>query len=89
LAIRREGERFVIERVGGRSAACQPPAGMSKHAAETAMALKGLGFKPSEIKEAMEKTRTHVGTDEKDLQQWITIALRYCPKGPTKQQASA
>jgi hypothetical protein len=28
----------------------------------------------------MDKTRAHVGTAELTLQQWITIALGYCPK---------
>jgi hypothetical protein len=28
----------------------------------------------------MEKTRTHVGTSELTLEQWIKIALSYCPK---------
>jgi hypothetical protein len=90
VLIRREDGRFVIERNESSPSAPKPPsAEQTRLAAETALALKGLGFKPNEIKESMEKTRTHVGTDEKDLQQWITIALGYCPKGPTKKKASA
>jgi Holliday junction resolvasome RuvABC DNA-binding subunit len=49
-------------------------------AVDTAKALRGLGFKPDEIKHAVAQTRTHVGTADLTLQQWITIALRYCPK---------
>src|SRR5262249_40601744 len=49
-------------------------------AIDTAKALHGLGFKANEVKAAMEQTRTHVGSAELTLEQWIVIALRYCPK---------
>jgi hypothetical protein len=49
-------------------------------AVETAKALHGLGFKKHEIKEAMDKARTHVGSADVTIQQWITIALGYCPR---------
>jgi hypothetical protein len=32
------------------------------------------------VREAMEKTRTHVGTATLTLEQWIKIALGYCAK---------
>ena len=49
-------------------------------AAETGTALRTLGFAPHEVKHAMEQARTHVGTAALALQEWIKIALRYCPK---------
>jgi hypothetical protein len=52
----------------------------AERAVETARALKALGFDRHEVKTAMEKTRTHVGTSELTLEQWIKIALGYCPK---------
>jgi hypothetical protein len=54
-----------------------------KHAIDTARALKDLGFAKHEVQTAVEKTRTHVGTDELGLEQWIRIALGYCPKPAT------
>lgn len=53
---------------------------IAERAVETAAALKGLGFDRHEVKAAMEKTRTHVGNAELTLEQWIKIALGYCPK---------
>jgi len=53
---------------------------IAERAVETACALKDLGFDRREVKAAMEKTRTHVGTKEMTLQQWIKVALSYCPK---------
>jgi Holliday junction resolvasome RuvABC DNA-binding subunit len=47
---------------------------------ETSLALKTLGFDKHEVKAAMDTTRTHVGTTELTLDQWIKIALSYCPK---------
>jgi 5-methylcytosine-specific restriction endonuclease McrA len=47
---------------------------------ETASALKQLGFDKHDVKAAMDKTRTHVGTTELTIEQWIKIALGYCPK---------
>jgi hypothetical protein len=52
----------------------------AERAVETAQALKALGFDRHEVSSAMEKTRTHVGTGELTLEQWIKVALRYCPK---------
>jgi Holliday junction resolvasome RuvABC DNA-binding subunit len=53
---------------------------IAERAVETARALKTLGFDKREVTSAMDRTRTHVGTSELTLQQWITIALSYCPK---------
>jgi hypothetical protein len=53
---------------------------IAERAADTAAALRGLGFSRQEVAAAMDKTRAHVGTAELTLQQWITIALGYCPK---------
>ena len=47
---------------------------------ETARVLRDLGFDKHEVNTAMHKTRTHVGTTELTLEQWIKIALSYCPK---------
>jgi hypothetical protein len=52
----------------------------AERAVETAKALRALGFDRAEVKTAMEQTRTHVGTAELTLEQWIKIALGYCPK---------
>lgn len=49
-------------------------------AVETTQALRGLGFKPHEIKAAMEKTLTHVGSASLTLDQWVRVALGYCPR---------
>jgi hypothetical protein len=54
--------------------------GIAERAVDTACALKELGFDRHEVKAAMDKARTHVGTSELTLQQWIKIALSYCPK---------
>jgi hypothetical protein len=53
---------------------------ITERAVETSRALKDLGFDKREVKAAMERTRTHVGTSELSLQQWIKIALSYCPR---------
>jgi hypothetical protein len=53
---------------------------IAERSVETAEALKALGFDRHEVKAAMDKTRTHVGTTELALEQWIKTALRYCPK---------
>lgn len=47
---------------------------------DTRRALASLGFKKHEVAAAIEQTRTHVGTAELSLEQWIKIALTYCPK---------
>ena len=53
---------------------------IAERAVETAAALKSLGFDRHEVKAALERTRTHVGTTQLTLEQWIKIALSYCPK---------
>jgi len=50
------------------------------HAVETAQALRTLGFRKDEANAAMEKARAHVGTAQLTLEQWIKIALSYCPR---------
>jgi len=47
---------------------------------ETTKALRGLGWKPHEAKAAALATRTHVGTADLTLEQWIKLALSKCPK---------
>ncbi len=54
---------------------------IAERAVATARALKERGFARHEVKAAMAKTRAHVGTAELTLEQWIEIALGYCPKG--------
>src|SRR5678815_4461742 len=44
-------------------------------AVDTAKALRGLGFKPHEIKEAMARTKTHVGASELTLEQLSLIHI--------------
>ena len=53
---------------------------IAERIAETTAALRTLGFDKHEVSTAIEKTRTHVGTAELSLEQWIKIALSYCPK---------
>jgi len=52
----------------------------ARHATDTAEALRTLGFRSSEVKTAVEKTRTHVGSAQLALEEWIRIALSYCPR---------
>jgi hypothetical protein len=49
-------------------------------AVETAAALRQLGYRPDEIKAAVNATRTHVGSYDLPLEQWIKIALSKCPR---------
>jgi len=49
-------------------------------AVETAGALRRLGYKPAEVKAAVDATRTHVGTYDLPIHQWIKIALSKCPR---------
>ncbi|HEY5945219.1 MAG TPA: DUF222 domain-containing protein, partial [Kofleriaceae bacterium] len=56
---------------------------IAKHAVDTARVLKELGFDKHEVKRAIEKTRAHVGTAELAVEQWIKLALSYCPKPTT------
>ena len=46
-------------------------------AVETARALHDLGFKAHEVKQAMAQARTHVGTSDLPLEEWIRIGLRF------------
>ena len=47
---------------------------------DTKAVLRTLGFDKHEVSTAIEKARAHVGTAELTLEQWIKIALSYCPK---------
>jgi hypothetical protein len=49
-------------------------------AVEAASALRRLGYKPAEIKAAVDATRTLVGKYDLSKQQWIKIALSKCPR---------
>jgi hypothetical protein len=53
---------------------------IAERAVETGKALKALGFDKQEVSAALHATRTHVGTAELTVEQWIRIALGYCPK---------
>jgi predicted restriction endonuclease len=53
---------------------------IAERAVETGKALKALGFDKHEVASAVNAARTHVGTAELSLEQWIQIALGYCPK---------
>jgi Holliday junction resolvasome RuvABC DNA-binding subunit len=53
---------------------------IAERAVATEAALKSLGFDRHEAKAAVERTRTHVGTSELTIEQWIKTALGYCPK---------
>ena len=48
-------------------------------AVDTANALRALGWSAPEVKAALAKTRAHVGETDLTLEQWIKIALGYCP----------
>jgi hypothetical protein len=51
---------------------------VAARAAETAAALRRLGYKPHEVKAAVEAARTHVGSYDLSLEQWVKIALSKC-----------
>ena len=51
---------------------------VATRAVETAAALRQLGYRADEIKVAVRATRTHVGTYDLPLEQWIKIALSKC-----------
>ena len=53
---------------------------IAERAIETGKALKALGFDKRQVASAVSAARTHVGTAELSLEQWIRIALGYCPK---------
>ena len=63
-----------IERIGDTAV------NIAERAVETKQALTQLGFKRHEVAAAIETTRAHVGRNELTLEQWIKIALSYCPK---------
>jgi hypothetical protein len=50
------------------------------HGVDTTKALRTLGFKPHEVADAMKKVRAHVGNTPHTIEQWLAIALRYCPR---------
>ena len=45
----------------------------------TRSALRSLGWKPHEVKAAVEAARTHVGNADLPVDEWIRIALGKCP----------
>ena len=49
-------------------------------AVDVAKALRTLGFTPHEVKTAVAQAKTHVGTADLTFQQWIKLALGYCPE---------
>lgn len=51
---------------------------IATRAVETATALRQLGYKPAEVKAAVAATRTHVGSYDLPLEEWIKIALSKC-----------
>jgi hypothetical protein len=53
---------------------------VAERVVETTAVLRTLGFDKHEVSTAIEKARAHVGTAELTLEQWIKIALSYCPK---------
>ncbi len=53
---------------------------IAERAIETGKALEELGFDKHEVATAVNAARTHVGTAELSLEQWIRIALGYCAK---------
>jgi hypothetical protein len=53
---------------------------MAARAVDTAAALRRLGYKPAEVKAAVDATRTHVGKYDLPIEQWIKIALSKCPR---------
>ena len=61
---------------------------IAERAVETARALETMGFEKHEVRAAMQQARTHVGTAELTLDQWIRIALGYCPKPTTGRAPS-
>lgn len=51
---------------------------MRARAVETSAELRKRGFDRETIRNAVERTRTHVGMEDLTVQQWVDIALRYC-----------
>ena len=74
LLIRGPASKVTFERRGQNALAREA------HAVDTAKALRAAGFGRHEVNEAIERTRTHVGTSALSLEQWIKIALGYCPR---------
>ena len=52
---------------------------VATRAVETAAALRRLGYKPHDVKAAVEATRAHVGNYDLPIEHWIRIALSKCP----------
>lgn len=50
-------------------------------AVETSAELRKRGFDRETIRNAVERTRTHVGMEDLTVQQWVEVALRYCSAG--------
>ena len=79
-------ERAVVAAGGdAQSSPTRAPSSLAiaERLVETRLALKALGFDKHEVKTALDRARTHVGTTELPLAQWIKIALSYCPKPRT------
>jgi Holliday junction resolvasome RuvABC DNA-binding subunit len=53
---------------------------LATRAVETTAALRRLGYAPEEVKAAVAATRTHVGTYDLPLEQWVRIAVSKCPR---------
>jgi hypothetical protein len=53
---------------------------LATRAVETAAALRRLGYGLGEIRIAVDATRTHVGTYDLPLDEWISLALSKCPR---------
>ena len=74
LVISGDAPNFVITRYG------QNRFETESRVIDTRKALAALGFKKPEVTEAIERTRTHVGSESLPIEQWIRIALGYCPR---------
>jgi hypothetical protein len=49
----------------------------STRAVEAAKALRAKGFEKNDVRAAIERTRTHVGTADATVEQWVAIGERY------------
>ncbi len=72
LSIRIENGERIFEREGRNNFT------RVQRAVETARALKDLGYAKGVIDDAVNRTRTHVGTGDLSVEQWVAIAQRYC-----------
>jgi hypothetical protein len=52
-------------------------------AVEAAKALRAAGVAKEAVRDAIERTKTHVGKTDVSVEQWIEIAKRYVEKAPT------